>query len=485
MNLKNNSFNYIKLEFLLISAAILTFIFFRLYNYFETDYFVIWFDSAQYASVSLRSVWSKEFWSDGIPPLYPFFLKYFHLLSIGSTESEINVLSLYSFTPMIVKGLVNLPDFPFYFVKDNFTIIPISLLQLFFSIFSWVVFSLSFSFRFKLFYIKLFSIILILLIGSESSVILWDKQILTESFSISLLVLTFSCLVHMKIILNKNIYIIFFILILVFLSFIKITNNYLLMLLIPFMTLHFWMSGFNNKLKYYFVCTAILSLFTLNQYILFKGDRTHVPMKDLISSRISTTGYEDIYDYFKDAGMPKIPKYMIGKSWTAPFEDYPELYDWWLNKSSHTYQKYLISHPGYFFLRPFQYKNNINKPVYNYLTPKLRYYDRVTPHKLQIIFTDTFLYFIFVALSVLYFFIPKENIKCRIDDIILSVFVLLSGIILYLIIWHADHGELDRHLLQCAIIIRIGLIMLLPIFIDALVRVNTSAKLNPKCNSTI
>ena len=168
--------------------------------------------------------------------------------------------------------------------------------------------------------------------------------------------------------------------------------------------------------------------------------------------------------------MPELPKDTIGKLWTAPFEDYPELNDWWINKSSKTYQTYLITHPGYFFFRPFQYTNEFNKPVYNYLTPDLHFHEQVAPTKLKIIFTDTFLWISFSVLSLLLLSIFIKNKTIDIDNTLLPIFLLISGTALYLIIWHADLGELDRHLIQCAIMLRIAILMLLMIFASFLVK---------------
>jgi hypothetical protein len=458
----------------IVCIVLLIFIAFRIFKYLESEYFVIWFDSAQYASVSLASVWTRDFWSTGIAPLYPFFLKYFQQIGIGSTPIEIDIFSVFSFDSKIIKGIDELPDYPYYIVKDNFDIISVSILQLFFSVFAWIVFALSFSKTLDNFYIKIASIIILLFLGSESSIILWDKHIVTESIAISLLILTISLLIYIPVVINKNIFLILFLILLVFLSFIKITNNYLLILLVPLFAFHLRRDGYINKLKYSFIITTLFSLFVLNQYILFMGDRTHVPMKDLISSRISTEGYEDIYSYFRNAGMPEIPEIVKRKLWTAPFEDYPELYDWWLSKSSKTYQKYLLTHPGYFFLRPFQYTNDFNKPVYAFLTPDLHFHEQVVPNKIQIIFTDIFLWIIFSALLFLIFFIIINNKELNIDELILPIFFLLSGTIWYLIIWHADIGELDRHLIQCAIIIRIALLMMMIVFIDILFRKSNS-----------
>jgi hypothetical protein len=204
--------------------------------------------------------------------------------------------------------------------------------------------------------------------------------------------------------------------------------------------------------------------------MLFSGDRSQVPMKDLISSRISSEGFEDIYNYFRTSGMPELPEEVIGKLWTANFEDYPELNDWWLTKSSKTYQKYLLTHPNYFFFRPFQKVNDYNTTVYNYLTPDLHFHEQVAPTKLQIIFTDTFLWIAFAALFLLSLLIFMKNKTIDIDNTLLPLFLLISGTALYLIIWHADEGELDRHLIQCAIMLRVAILMMFMSLVSSLVK---------------
>ena len=451
-----------------VLSVIFIFICLRVYKYLETEFIVIWFDSAQYASVSLASVWTKDFWAAGIPPLYPFFLKYFQHLSIDYNQTAINIFSLFSFTPEIIRGLYNLPDFPYYLVKDNFNVINISQSQLLFSISSWLIFAYSFSKTIESPHIKLVSLILLLFLGIESSITIWDKHIVTESIAISLLLLVISLLIHMPTIINNKVVLTLFLLLLMLLSFIKITNNYFLLLLIPLFSIYLFKFDIKNKNKYILIIFTLLSLFIFNQYTLFKGDRTHVPMKDLISSRISTQGYEDIYIYFRNAGMPNVPEVVIGKLWTAPFEDYPDLEEWWLTKSSKTYQKYLVTHPEYFFIRPFQYTNPLNKPVYSYFTPDLHYHEQVVSNKISIIFTDGFLWTITITILLLYILFLVKRIHINKHSLILPLFILFSGFILYMIIWHADLGELDRHLIQCALMFRIGVIMMLIVFLDNL-----------------
>lgn len=449
----------------IIFSIIILFILLRIFKYLETEYFIIWFDSAQFGATSFASIWTKLYWSDGIPPLYPFFLKYFHSFGIGNTVHQIDLFSIFVYEPKIIKGIENMPDYPFYLIKDNFDVISISILQLILSISSWIIFAVSFSKKFSNFYIQLISIVTLLLLGSESSVTLWDKHVLTESFSISILILTISFLIHIKIVMDKNLFVLLFIFLLIFLSLIKITNNYMLFLLIPFIIFNLWNDSYKNKSRYAIVLMTLMSLFIFNQYMLFKGDRTHVPMKDLISSRISTDGYEDIYKYFRQAGMPQIPDIVIGKLWTAPFKDYPELYEWWISKSSKTYQEYLITHPDYFFLRPFQYKNESNKPVYSYLTPDLHFHEQVAPNKLQVIFTDTFLW---LALCTIFLLLMISFIKKRLSifNLITPIFLLFISSCTYLIIWHADLGELDRHLIQNALLIRIFFLMMMIVLLD-------------------
>lgn len=465
--MKNNNHKItFKYEHILCSI-ILAFIFYRLYKYFGSEYFVIWFDSAQYAAVSLASLWSKEFWNDGIPPLYPFYLKYFHHYNVGSTLTELSFFSIFSYQPEIIKGIEIMPDAPYLVVKNNFNVIAASMIQSGISITAWIIFAVSFSKKFEKTHIKIVCIILILLLGSESSVVLWDKHILTEAMAISFLLLSFSMILYLPEHINKNIIIILFSLVLLLISLIKITNNYFIILLLPFIGFYYWKSGFKHTLRYSIIFTVILSLFILNQFMLFKGDRTHVPMKDLISSRISTEGYEDIYAYFRSEGMPEIEQELIARLWTAPFEKYPELHNWWLTKSSKTYQKFLITHPSYFFFRPFQYKNQYNKPVYHFFTPDIHHYEKVVPDKLQLIFTDYFLWLITIILVVLALIILKKKFSIGLDNIYLPLFILSSTLILYLIIWHADIGELDRHLIQCALMLRISLIMLLISLLDS------------------
>ena len=215
------------------------------------------------------------------------------------------------------------------------------------------------------------------------------------------------------------------------------------------------------------ILSVLASLIIFNQYAVFKGNRAEAPLKSLVSSRISTGGFEDIYQYFRDSGMPEIPDSFRGKFWYAPYKDYPDI-EKWLIKAPEVYQHYLLTHPAYFFFQPFKKTNALNIPVYSILTPDLGFHEITEKRNLVFMFTDTFLGGAFIAFIILALMNVRlvDAVK---NELFLPVYLLPASLAMLMVVWHGDLVEINRHAIQFALILRIGLISALLVLADGMI----------------
>ena len=448
-------------------AICLAFIVFRILNFLNTENIVVWFDSAVYAAVSAESIWSPAFWLERQPPLYPLLFKMFVYTPGGQELVWKGLVNAVAFHPEIIKGLKIADDPPFLFVVTYFDVISLAILQSIISIFAWIMFSLSFGRLFSDRRIRILAILLVLILGSETGMTLWDKHILTESISISLSLVLLALLFHYKNVMESMPFFVLFLLTLALFSFVRITNNYFLLLLVPFIAVQEWQFRHKYAVKSAVIFSVLLSLIIFNQYAVFKGNRAEAPLKSLVSSRISTEGFEDIYRYFRDSGMPEIPDSFRGKYWYAPYKDYPEI-EQWLAKAPEVYQHYLLTHPAYFLFQPFKTTNSLNIPVYSILTPDLAFHEITEKRNLAFIFTDVFLGGAFIALIILALMNARlvNTVK---NELLLPLYLLPASLAMLMVIWHGDLVEINRHAIQFAIILRIGLISALLVLVDRII----------------
>ena len=444
-------------ENLILVLLLVAFVAFRFWKFLNTENLVIWWDSAAYALVSIWPVGSGEFWFGRQPAFYPLLFKFFAYPSDAQGLLQGGFSQWFSFQPGIVYGLGD--DEPFYFVRDHFDVTSMAALQSILATLSWAVFAVSCSRIFKRTSLRVIAAAVLLLLGCETMITLWDRHLMTEALSMSLMVLVLSFFLHYRAMIKSPAALLLLILIASFFSLIRMTNNYLLVFLLLLVAYLTWMKRPKHLIMPVILTCALSGLIAFNQYGIFKGDRGMFPLKSLVSSRISLTGFEDVYQYFRDHGMPEIPKSFHGQLWRAPYEDIPELNEW-MKTGPSVYQQFLATHPIYFLTRPFATTNDLNKPVYEVLTPSLAPYEISEKSSLNMAFTNTFLWAALAGIVLLY--VPlRKSVSLKSDRLAVILTLIAGSCATLIVVWHGDLVDIDRHAVQFALGLRVGMILLL------------------------
>jgi hypothetical protein len=438
---------------LVFAALCIGFIVFRFYLLQSSSQVIVWFDSVNMISISQESMWSKDFWFGNQPPFYPYFLKYF-----------------LNYTPEIccssaIPGLIVEPANPllspqlFRFVVEYYALADIMVTQWIISVFSWIILALSLFQRLSQPLLRVFAAVVIFSLGCELSIVIWERNILTESLSISFMLLISSLLIKGF---DKNSKALFIFLLVSFVLFVNLRVTHIYFLI--FTTLWLLITLYRIKKFNWLIALVIFTSFFvfLNQYTLFSAKRSFIPIRSIVSSRIMSPGYEDIRSYFESNGMPSVPESIVGKLWHGPFADYPDLNEWINNDAGKLYQKYLITHPGYFFLKPFVRYNEANESLPDVFVPTLAW-QTPTDHKgWNLFFTNEVLYLLILFPAIVGFrYVRKQELIVNTHLVSLGLFLMASGFLIALINWHADLVELNRHVLPSMLQIRLGILILL------------------------
>jgi hypothetical protein len=457
---------------LILVFLCLCFVVIRFYLLQSTDNVLIWFDSVTYASIAKQPVWSREFWFGVSPSFYPFLMKYFWI----RPELSSPIACCQSFIPgLTIIPLKPLPEMDIKlaeYVVGSYSLGSIMIFHWLISVVSWIVLGLNVYLRLNNNVMKWIGVIFVFALGCEISVVIWDRNILTESISISFLVLISAMLIKGFDNNSKNLFIILLLSLFLYLN-LRVTHLYFLI----FTSIWLFVVMYRIR-KFSWIATLALFvtlLFAVNQYIMFKADRSITPIRSIVSSRIMSPGFEDIRSYFESNGMPSIPDPIIGQLWFAPYADYPDLDYWIKNDASALYQKYLLTHPGYFFLKPFTRYNIANKSLPDVFTPNLNWQIPDKQKGLNLFFSDRILWLLIVFPAILLLqYVRKRPLLVNGHLVALGAFLMVSGFLLGLINWHGDLVELNRHITPSMLQVRLGLLLLVFGMLDFYPKHNTA-----------
>ncbi len=446
-----------RLEWSALILMVMAFLFYRGYHLALTEELVMWFDTAAYTLVTMSPVRSADFWFSRQTPIYPLLIIYF-ILPVGVVEQgQWWLAKMLSFQPGVIFGLEE--SWSFGFVLDNVDVVSLALAQFLISVSCWVIFALVVSRAFQQVRIRILVVFSMLLMGCETSISLWDRHLMTESLSMGLLLLLFAFMFHVRKVLASGPIVLLLIIILGMFALLRITNAYFVLSFLPLLLLVAWGGQARVRLLALWVIATSVALVLFNQYAIFKAERGKFPMQSLVASRISTSGFEDIYQYFREQGMPEIPEFFETMYWNAPYEDHPEI-NAWLGQAPSVYQRFLLTHPGYFFFKPFQKTNDRNKPVYEILTPDLKYYEISEQSVWNLFFSDLFLW-LGSGLVVVLVLSPRRRTAWSDPELLPPVLILAGSAGMMILVWHGDLVDIDRHAMVFALGLRVGLLALI------------------------
>lgn len=348
----------------------------------------------------------------------------------------------------------------------------IVLFQLVFSICSWIFLSLAVAISLKNYVVKIFTCIIILAFSLSKDILMWNKTILSESFSLSI----FACFVGIWFLIFKKVTLKRLIMLIIISAIFALTRNsnaYLLLALGGIITVTAFIYRLPNKRIYYMTLVIVFFLlFFVSDLISNATKQWTLSFLNVLSMRILPD--REMTAYFESSGMPVNENLMARSGKWCYEDDYafynaPELQQfrkWLYSQGKSTYTRYLLSHPKYLILKPLE---DIKLMLYGerliYYAPKgfstpIRgiMYDLVSSWTLF----PAYIFFVGVlfGLNCALVFSGKSIISLIPLIMILLVFPLAA------LVWHADALEIDRHVLPIAVQARLGFILLILITID-------------------
>lgn len=308
---------------------------------------------------------------------------------------------------------------------------------------------------------------LILLSSCSLKVSQWDALILSESLTLSFLVLImylFFRLMDEKFE-NKKLGLILVGVILVF-TYLRDTNAYFVLGLVP---LYIYLFFRDRKMLLIGLILISVSAFALNNFTANQGRRWAAPFGDALTSRLAY--YPELIDYFLQKGMPKegidiLEQIKISHEKENTYEGNYMMTNrgkyqntatakWFKENAKQVYTLYLITHPIYLIspILPGHGKNNLwasLKALYDPLRGyTIDYYKGKKPFFIEVLKVGTFVLegiisLLWILALVLVLSRKKQWNKSALQA---SGYFFLVSIPLFLIIWHAGGMEYGRHVL--------------------------------------
>jgi hypothetical protein len=350
----------------------------------------------------------------------------------------------------------------------------IDLFQLSLSTLAWLWLAWTFARSLRNQWIKLTGFVMTLGLSLTPTVQLWNHTVLSESLSISLLVLILAAFVRLsqgwkwRYLFGL---ILFFVL---WMSF-REANAYIAL----FVAAALLLMGFVRRtFRVYWLLTFFIGgAFLVNyQFSSAYGlPRWALPMAEVITHRILPD--QKYLEYFSENGMPVTPELMALSGKNANSDNYAiintnelkKFSRWLFSDARNVYVKFLLTHPIYTITSPlvdikallgYDYFEGFHIPNY---APAL-------PKQVNNLFYPVSWFWIYLGVSLLaagFILVTNLRIKERVYWIVLA-FLLLALPQLYLI-WHGDALDVERHAVVMNIQFHLGILWLVIFYIDAVV----------------
>ena len=372
----------------------------------------------------------------------------------------------------------------------------ISRYQSFFSIFSWGILAISFSLGMKRRFSKIIAFAIILFLGASLYVTQWDRSMLAESISTSCMVLLMAFLIMAGLLWDKrrpiaswiDAFLLGLILLsAIFFAFSRDANAYFLLAFSGLMFIGLFFSSTRTHplfRAYLVIMVEFLVIFSLLNLTMNKSRYVH-SLLDVVVYRMIPK--QESLNYLIAHGMPYDESYHSLTSYnlkqlddlTSSDKTVQHLYTWISDHGMRVITSYLISHPLYTLSAPFEeirsWVNSDNGGYRMILIPiSSRIYLLST---IMYIHWDwspvVFLVLFFASVGMIWYGNQRESLWLFIFSLFIAVYPLA------LLIWHSDPGELERHIFQVALQLRLASWMLIVVLFErGLIHVQARKEIN-------
>lgn len=326
--------------------------------------------------------------------------------------------------------------------------------------------------------IKIINTLLLLFFFTWWNIVGWSNNAISESISISYMLLWFAAIMFYY---NSYSLISAVALSITSVLFSFTRDNWAYILLIFFilnLILHLKASKKKVRLNLFLLLFFII-VFSIQNYTMKIGQRNVLPIYNSLTVRVSQNS--EYLDWFAKQGMPD--KDLLSKKFKGvdvetnegrsrvwdTYEDslYQNIFTWIKAEGKSSYQKFIITHPSYFFLQD-QNSQQIDR-IFAYNVKG--YYQDASKFFLNAenafpIFNN-FLFFILVSTCVYIFYRSKE--KFYLIPSILGILTVINAILVY----NADTMEVRRHLFTTVICREFLCFISITLILNYLINTNT------------
>lgn len=403
------------------------------------------------------------------------YLQFSYFLKIPEPYQEPDSLEfLYPESTPYPWGSVKPPFVPFIYKLLGRDIELIVIMQLVFSIFSWIFLACVLANLLKCNYLIPFAFIFILGLSLSDTVSMWNKSILGESLSLSIL----SCFVGAWLLVIEKMTIrrvVILIIVSIIFTLTRAVNGFILLMIaviiLIFISLY---RRLYNKYYYLLISFIFIILFLISNIILNANNRWVPYFLNIVSMRILPNS--EILKYFQEHGMPVSDNLMARSNKWAHEDNYAYYKDpnleqfrnWVYSKGKLTYFYFLLTHPAYLISEPL---HDFQRMIFS-TQSRLMYYapkgfESPLSHNIFKYLSAWSLFHVYVFLTGVLFglnliYVSSKKRKVLWVPLIMTILVFP----LIILTWHADAMEIERHALPVAVQARLSFIFLLLFTID-------------------
>lgn len=335
----------------------------------------------------------------------------------------------------------------------------------------WLAWSLARSIQNSM--VKLIGFIATLGFSLTPTVQLWNHAVLSESPSISLMILILATFIHLTQQWKWG-YFLLLIPLFVFWMSIREANAYIAL----FVALALLLMGCARPTFriYWLLSFLICVVFFINYQFSSKYalPRWALPLAEVITHRILPE--QEYLEYFMDNGMPVTPELMALSGRNANSDNYAVINSknlkpfsrWLFNDAKNVYVKFLLSHPGYTVASPLADVKSLLG--YNYYKGfDIPDYSPVLPIPANEFFYPIQLFWLYLWLSIFAAgFILVANLHNNKGINWITILFLLLTIPQIYLIWHGDALDVERHAVVMNIQFHLGIWWLVILHIDTM-----------------